>query len=79
MHFSVISKPSEPSANDSTTSKTASSETNGMNDLLTGDAREESISEVVTETENNTELRRRRLEKFSQNVENIDAVTEAES
>ena len=79
MHFSVISKTPEPNANDSKPSKETISEQNGMNDLLTGETKEESILEAAAETENNTELRRRRLEKFSQNVENIDAVTEAES
>ena len=44
-----------------------------MNDLLARERTKETVPDEVTEAESNTELRKRRLEKFSQNVENIDS------
>lgn len=55
-------------------------ETNGMNDLLNEENVDEvNIPESTNETENGNELRRRRLERFSQDVSNADAGASGET
>ena len=76
----MLSKTSKPSSVDPKASEEEPrSETDGMNELLTEQAKEEIIAGKANEEEDSNELRRRRLERFSQNVENIEAGSRADS
>jgi len=78
--LNLLSKTSKPSSVDPKASEEEPrSETDGMNELLTEQAKEEIIAGKANEEEDSNELRRRRLERFSQNVENIEAGSRADS
>lgn len=76
--LNLLSKAPEPgSKQPECAEKDAAAETDGMNDLLNEEV--ESLAETTDETGSSSELRRRRLEKFSQSPETSDGSQNVDS